>query len=158
MKDHSDTAPPGIYPINSHQTQTLWHMPARFCSQDPDRAFSCEDMPVPSKYRSECSQSSIDWNKEPPMEELEKVPKELNKSATLQKEQYELTSTPELRSLAAYVAKVGLVSHHQVEMPLVLRRLYSPVQGNAMARTNSWWIWEQSGRRVQGTFMIAFEM
>jgi hypothetical protein len=36
-------------------------------------------MPVPGKYRSGCSQSSTG----PPMEELEKVPKELKGSATL---------------------------------------------------------------------------
>jgi hypothetical protein len=41
-------------------------MPARFCCQDPDIAVSCEAMPVPSKYRSGCSQSSIGWNTEPP--------------------------------------------------------------------------------------------
>jgi len=29
---------PGIYPIYSHQTQTLLHMPERFCWQDPDIA------------------------------------------------------------------------------------------------------------------------
>jgi hypothetical protein len=40
-------------------------------------------MPVPSKYRSGCSQSSIGWNTEPPMEELEKVPKKLKESGTL---------------------------------------------------------------------------
>jgi hypothetical protein len=34
-------------------------------------------MPVPGKYRSGCSQSSIGWNTEPPMKELEKVSKEL---------------------------------------------------------------------------------
>jgi hypothetical protein len=34
-------------------------------------------MPVPGKYRSGCSQSSIGWNTGLPMEELEKVPKEL---------------------------------------------------------------------------------
>jgi hypothetical protein len=51
-------------------------------------------MPVPGKYRSRCSQSSIGWNTGPPMEELEKVPKELKGSATLYVEQqYELTST-----------------------------------------------------------------
>jgi hypothetical protein len=45
------------------------------------------------------------------MEELEKVPKELKGSATLLVEQhYELTSTPELLTLAAYVSKDGLVS------------------------------------------------
>jgi hypothetical protein len=70
---------PGIYPIISHQTKTLLHMPARFCCKDP---VSCEAMPVPGKYRSECSQSSIGWNTGSPMEELEKVPKELKGSAT----------------------------------------------------------------------------
>jgi hypothetical protein len=38
---------------------------------------------VPGKYRSGCSQSAIEWNTGPPMEELEKVPKELKGSATL---------------------------------------------------------------------------
>jgi hypothetical protein len=32
------------------------------------------------KYRSGCSQSSIEWITGPPMEELEKVPKELKES------------------------------------------------------------------------------
>jgi hypothetical protein len=35
------------------------------------------------KYRSGCSQSSIRWNTLHPMEEIEKVPKELKGSATL---------------------------------------------------------------------------
>jgi hypothetical protein len=52
-------------------------------------------MPVPGKYRSGYSQSSIGWNTGPPMLELEKVYKDLNGSATLWVEQkYELTSTP----------------------------------------------------------------
>ena len=47
------------------------------------------------------------------MEELEKVPKELKGTANLYVEQqYELTSTPELLTLAAYVSKDGLVGHH----------------------------------------------
>jgi hypothetical protein len=42
------------------------------------------------------------------MEELEKVPKELKGSATLYVEQhYELTNTPELLTLAAYVSKMS---------------------------------------------------
>jgi hypothetical protein len=50
------------------------------------------------------------------MEELEKVPKELKGPATLEVEQhYELTSTPELLTLAAYVSKDGLVGHHWKE-------------------------------------------
>ena len=35
----------------------------------------CFAMPVPGKYRSRCSQSSIGWNTGPPREELEKIPK-----------------------------------------------------------------------------------
>jgi hypothetical protein len=55
------------------------------------------------------------------MEELEKVPKELKGSATLKVEQhYELTSTSELLTLAAYVSKDGLVSHHWKERPIGL--------------------------------------
>jgi hypothetical protein len=34
-------------------------------------------MPVPGKYRSGCSQSSIGWNTGLSMEKLEKAPKEL---------------------------------------------------------------------------------
>jgi hypothetical protein len=82
-----------IHSIISHQTQTLLHMPARFQLEDPDISVSCEAMPVPGKYRSGCSQSSIRWNTGPPMEELETVPKELKGSATLSVEQYELAST-----------------------------------------------------------------
>jgi hypothetical protein len=55
------------------------------------------------------------------MEELEKVPKELKGTATLYMEQqYELTSTQELLSLAAYVSKDGLVGHHCNERPIGL--------------------------------------
>ena len=72
---------PGIHPINNHQTQTLLHMPARFCWQDTDIGVFCEAMPVPGKYRSGCSQSATGWNTGPPMEELEKVSKK--GSATL---------------------------------------------------------------------------
>jgi hypothetical protein len=39
---------PGIHPIIIHQTQTLLHMPARFCLKDPDIAVSCEAMPLPA--------------------------------------------------------------------------------------------------------------
>jgi hypothetical protein len=43
----------------------------------------CETMPGPSKHRSGCSQSANGWITGLPMEELEKVPKELKGSATL---------------------------------------------------------------------------
>ena len=52
---------------------------------------------------------------------MEKVSKELKRSATLLVEQhYELTSTPELLTLAAYVSKDGLFSHHWKERPIGL--------------------------------------
>jgi hypothetical protein len=58
------------------------------------------------------------------MEELEKVPKELKGTATLYVEQqYELTSTPELMSLAAYVSKDGLVCHQWKERAIGLANL-----------------------------------
>jgi hypothetical protein len=40
-------------------------------------------MPMPGKYRNRCSHSSIGWNTEPLMKELEKIPKEVKESATL---------------------------------------------------------------------------
>ena len=64
------------------------------------------------------------------MEELEKLPKELKGSATLQMEQhYELTSSPELLTLAAYVSKDGLVGHHCKERPIGLTNFICPSTG-----------------------------
>jgi hypothetical protein len=59
------------------------HTLARFYRKDPDVAVSCETMPGPSKHRSGCSQSAIGCITGLPMEKLEKVPKELKRSATL---------------------------------------------------------------------------
>jgi hypothetical protein len=42
-----------------------------------DIAVSYGALPVPGKYRSGCSQSSIERSTGSPMKELEKVPKEL---------------------------------------------------------------------------------
>jgi hypothetical protein len=64
------------------------------------------------------------------MEELEKLPRELKGTATLQVEQqYELTSTRELLSLAAYVSKDGLVGHHCKERPIGLANFICPSTG-----------------------------
>jgi hypothetical protein len=82
-KDHPRLPHSAIHPIYNHQTQTLLHMLERFCWQDHDLILSCEAVPVPSKYRSRCSQSSIGWNTGPLMKELKKVPKQLKGSATL---------------------------------------------------------------------------
>ena len=54
----------------------------RFCWKDRYIAVSCETMLGPSKHRSGCSQSAIGWITGPPIEEVEKVPKELKGSAT----------------------------------------------------------------------------
>jgi hypothetical protein len=64
------------------------------------------------------------------MEELEKVSKELKRSATLLVQQhYELTSTPELLTLAAYVSKDVLVGHHWKERPIGLANFICPSTG-----------------------------
>ena len=69
------------------------------------------------------------------MEVLENVPKELKVSATLWVEQqYELTSIPELLSLAAYVAENGLVSHQWEERPLGLANFICPSTGEHQGR------------------------
>jgi hypothetical protein len=47
------------------------------------KAFENLKFPGPSKHISGCSQSAIGWITGPPMEELEKVSKELKRSATL---------------------------------------------------------------------------
>jgi hypothetical protein len=72
-----------IHPIISLQMMTPLHTLASVCCKDRDIAVSCETMPGPSKHRSGCSQSAIGWITGLPMEELEKVPKELKGSATL---------------------------------------------------------------------------
>ena len=64
------------------------------------------------------------------MEELEKVSKELKTSATLLEEQhYELTSTPELLTLAAYVSKDDLVGHPWKERPIGHANFIGPSTG-----------------------------
>jgi hypothetical protein len=87
-------------------------------------------MSGPFKHRSGSSQSAIGWITGLPMEELEKVPKELKGSVTLLVEQhYGLTSTPELLTLAAYVSKDGLVSHHWKERPIGHANCICPSRG-----------------------------
>ena len=69
------------------------------------------------------------------MEDLEKVPKELKGSATLQVEQhYELSSTPELLTLAAYVSKDGLVGHHCEERSIGLANFICPSTGECQGQ------------------------
>ena len=69
------------------------------------------------------------------MEELEKIHKELKGSATLQVEQhYELTSTPELLTLAAHVSKDGLLGHHWKERPIGLANFICPSTGECQGQ------------------------
>ena len=64
------------------------------------------------------------------MEELEKIHKELKGSAILSvKQHYELTSTPELLTIAVYVSKDGPVSHHWKERPIGLANFICPSTG-----------------------------
>ena len=44
-------------------------------------------------------------------------------------QQYELTSTPELLTLAAYVSKDGLVGHHWKQRPIGLANSICPTTG-----------------------------
>jgi hypothetical protein len=61
-------------------------------------------------------------------------------------------------SLATYVAKDGLVSHHWQERPLVLANFICPqYRGTPGPRSGSAWVGELWGR-VWGIFGIAFEM
>ena len=53
-------------------------------------------------------------------------------------QQDELTTTPELLTLAAYVSKDGLVGYHWKERPIGLPNFICPVQGNARAKKWGW--------------------
>jgi hypothetical protein len=86
---------------------------------------------VPGKYRSGGSESAIEWNTWPPMEELEKRPKELKRLLSYKRNSNTYKSIPtQLLSLTAYVAEDDLITHHWEENPLVFQRLYVPIQGN----------------------------
>ena len=81
--DHQETAIPGDPSHNQPPNPDTIAFASKILLKDPEIAILSDAMPVPGKYRSGCSQSSIGWNSGPPMEELEKVPKELKGSATL---------------------------------------------------------------------------
>jgi hypothetical protein len=49
-------------------------------------------------------------------------------------QQYELTSTPELVSLSAYVAEDGLVGHHWEERPLGIAIFICPGTGECQGK------------------------
>ena len=86
--------------------------------------------------------------------ELEKVPKELKGSATLYVEQqYELTSTPRAHVFSCicsrrWPSRASLGG----ERPLILQRLYAPVQGNARARNQECVGWGAGQRKGIGDY------
>jgi hypothetical protein len=74
------------------------------------------------------------------------------------KQHYELTRTPELLTLAAYVSKDGLVSHHWKERPIGLANFICPSTGERQSQQNgNGWVGKWGGG-VWGTFGIALEM
>jgi hypothetical protein len=60
---------------------------------------------------------------------------------------YELTSTPELVSLAAYVSEDGLVGHHWKERPPWSCKIYMPqYRGTPGPRSGSGWVGDCGGQ------------
>ena len=58
---------------------------------------------------------------------------------------YELTSTPELLTLAAYVSKDGLVGHHLKERPIGLANIICPSTGECQGQNVGVGWWEGMG-------------
>jgi hypothetical protein len=74
---------------------------------------------------------------------------------------YELTSTPELLTLAAYVSKDGLVGHHWKERPIGLANFICPSTGECQGQKGGVGVrvgMGSGGGWVWGTFGIALEM
>jgi hypothetical protein len=72
-------------------------------------------------------------------------------------QQYELTSTPELMSLAAYVSKDDLVGHQWKERPIGLANFICPSTGERQGQKVGM-VGRGVAGRVWGTFGIALEM
>ena len=81
--DNLETALSGDRSHNQPPNADTIAYTSKILLKGPDIAVSCETILGPSKHRRRCSQSDIVWITGPPMEELEKVPKELKGSATL---------------------------------------------------------------------------
>jgi hypothetical protein len=60
-------------------------------------------------------------------------------------QQYELASTPELLSLAAYVSKDGLESHHCKERPIGHANFICQYRGTPGPKSGSGWVGEWQG-------------
>ena len=87
------------------------------------------------------------------MEELEKISKQLKGSAMLLVEQhYELTSTPKLLTVAAYVSKDCLVGHHWKEPNWACTLIMPQYRGTPVSKSGSEWVREWRRGRVWGNF------
>jgi hypothetical protein len=71
---------------------------------------------------------------------------------------YELTSTPELLTLAAYISKDGLVGHHWKERPIGLANFICPSTGEHQGQKGGVGGQGSGGGWIWGTFGIALEM
>jgi hypothetical protein len=71
---------------------------------------------------------------------------------------YELTSTLELLTLAAYISKDGLVGHHWKERPIGLANFICPSTGEYQGQKGGVGGQGSGGGWIWGTFGIALEM
>jgi hypothetical protein len=72
-------------------------------------------------------------------------------------QQYELTSTPELVSLAAYLSEDDLIGHHWEERPIALTNFICLSAGERQGQEVG--VGERGvGGRVWGTFGVALEI
>jgi hypothetical protein len=67
-------------------------------------------------------------------------------------QQYELTSTPELLTLATYVSKDGLVGHHWKERPIGLANFICPSTGECQGQKKMGMGGYGSGGECMGDF------
>jgi hypothetical protein len=67
--------------------------------------------------------------KQKPNQNQTKPTNQTNKKNKTMEQHYELTSTPELLTLAAYVSKDGLVGHHWKERPIGPANFICPSTG-----------------------------
>jgi hypothetical protein len=65
---------------------------------------------------------------------------------------YELTSTPELWTLAAYVSKDGLVGHHWKERPIGHANCICPSTGECQGQKKNGKEWVGKWGEVMGDF------
>jgi hypothetical protein len=70
---------------------------------------------------------------------------------------YELTSTPELLTLAAYVSKDDLVGHHWKERPTELANFMPQYRGTPGPKSWNGWV-KGVGGSIWGTFGISLQM